>query len=115
MLYLVSGYFDNCKKLKDHLDWVEIYGITDSLELGKKWIREKKQEIEDKCNAEIENQQRNCPEVDCSCIGIDIYEEHEKEDEFYCNIHIQENLVCCLSGYLSVKKVELNTNLKMVF
>ena len=47
MLYLVSGYFDNCEKLEDHLDWIEIYGITDSLELGKKWIREKKQEIED--------------------------------------------------------------------
>ena len=105
MLYLVSGYFDNCEKLEDHLDWIEIYGITDSLELGKKWIREKKQEIEDNCNAEI----------DCGHTGIDVYEEYEKEDEFYCNIHIQENLVGRLSGYLSVKKIKLNTNLQMIF
>ena len=111
MLYLVTGEFDNGDTYEAYMDWEEIYGITDSLELGKEWILEKKQEFEDICKAEIESKRKHFPDDDWDFIGVDSYEETEEEDYFRCFFHVQEGVSCDLNCIFEVKKIELNTNL----
>jgi len=110
MIYLVTGEFDNCEMYEDHFSWTEVFGIVDSLELGKEWIRERKQYYEDECKANIEKRLKEEPDISWN-FGLDSYEEHEDEEHYEASFHViletYEEISCCCT----VKKIELNTKL----